>query len=223
MSLLRFDFNQEYLTFDFETSALNLVSTDITVPWSLGYSLHKYKHQQFTKERYLYWPDTIDIMRTWGREAAYINRFNEEEYISRAEDPSFIISDFIPYLDNENIISVSANGYGFDYAMHKIVCARLGIKPNLDFLNRHVDIQIIEKAKVLSLPIPQVGTDEFRDFSIKLSEYHERNLKTNLKLLCNKYGVLYNEGYHHQACEDIRMTFDIFLAMIHKYDIYKSW
>lgn len=221
--LLRYEYNQRYLVWDFESVSLGLSRGGddlIQSPWQLGWSLYEGRNLIEQREEYIYWPDLIQKMNRWGRAARCINGFNETQYKENADDPNKILSRFEKYLYNKSVISITANGYGFDYALHDMYRGFLDLPTDFSYMRNHIDIQVIYKAASLGVVIPPVGTNEFVAFSIKVSDYHERNLKTNLGLLCKTYGVKYDTDRHHkEALYDCEITYGIFQEMTGKIDI----
>lgn len=211
------------MAWDFESVSLGSCrggDNILQAPWQLGWQLYSGKKLLHQQEDFIYWPDLISKMNRWGKVARVINGFDEAIYKESASDPEPVLDRFEKNLYDPSVISVTANGYGFDYSLHDMYRGFLQKPTDYSYMNNHIDIQVIHKAIVLSAPIPPVGTDDFVAFSIKLSEYHERNLKTNLAFLCKTYNVPYDKDRHHkEASYDCEITFAILQEMIQKFDI----
>lgn len=221
--LLRYEYNQRYLVWDFESVSLGLCRGGddlIQSPWQLGWSLYEGRSLIEQCEEYIFWPDLIQKMNRWGKAARCINGFDEIKYKELASDPTKILDRFEKHLYNKSVISITANGYGFDYALHNIYRGFIDRPTDYSYMRNHADIQVIYKANYLGLPIPPIGTDEFLAFSIKMSEFHTKNLKPNLAFLCKTYNVPYDSARHHkEASYDCEISFNVFQEMISKIDI----
>lgn len=217
MKLLRFDNSYDFLTFDFETCNLNLVSEQIQAPWQLGWEV-KSQSKISAHEDWIWWDDLNDKM---SADAARLTGFDYFVYKTKAKPAKPIFDKFTNELKKPSSISVSANGWNFDIYIYGIYCKLLGLIPSYDWTNRHVDIQTLEKAKQLDYKIPQIGTDDWIFFNVRMSEIRQRGLKTNLKFLCESYDVPYDETRHHrEALYDVELTRQIFEKQVKSLDIY---
>lgn len=216
MELLRFKRDQAFLTLDFETCNLSLLP-QANAPWQLGWQFNS-QRENFSREDWILWDD---LDKKMSKDAAAITRFSFMEYNQRAKDPAPILERFEKYLLDPSVISISANGAKFDAWIYNIYRQLLGKSLDWSWYSRHVDIQILEKAAVLGCPIPQIGTDEWTFFNIRLGNYHERGLKTNLAYLCGVYDVPYDASRHHvEALYDVELTKAVFDKQIRKLDIF---
>lgn len=216
MELLRFKKDQAYLTLDFETCNLSLLPQSNS-PWQLGWQYNSSK-ENFAREDWIKWDDLDTKM---SKDAAAITRFSFSEYNYRAKEPGPILDLFDRYFLDPEVISISANGAKFDAWMYNIYRQLLGRDLDWSWYSRHVDIQILEKAAILGCPIPKIGTDEWTFFNIRLGNFHQRGLKTNLAHLCGKYDVPYDASRHHvESLFDVELTKSVFDKQIRTLDIF---
>lgn len=218
-NLLRFKKDQKYLIWDCETASLALISGDNppNLPWQLGWQLYQGKKLLESHEDWLWWDDLEQKM---GRDAAAITGFDIDTYKSKATDPLPIFERFSKILYDPDVINVGANIINFDIYIYNILARKLGEKTDWSFTNRSLDIQIIEKAKILGQKLPQIGTDDWFFNNMKLAQYHQRGLKTNLAHLCKMYGVEYNEFRHHVSSSyDCELVMGVMFQQINQMDI----
>ena len=218
-NLLRFKKDQKYLLLDMETCNLALIpgNNPPNLPWQLGWQLYEGKKLVESHEDWLWWDDLEVKM---GREAAAITGFDIDIYKKKATDPLPIFERFSKILYNPEVINVGANIINFDIYIFNILARKLGKKTDWSFTNRSLDIQIIEKAKILGQKLPPIGTDDWFFSNMKLAQYHQRGLKTNLAHLCKMYGVEYNEFRHHkEASYDSFLVSEVLQKQIQQIDI----
>ena len=214
--LLRYEFEQKYLVFDFETCSLNLCLKEVNKPYQLGWQLYKGKKLIASYEDWIKW-DNLPMTAA----AAAINKFNPKEYAEKATDPKEIFDRFTKYLYREDVISISANGVGFDSNILNLYAKDIGEKSNYSYLKRHICVQNSYKAHKEEFPIPRVNTYEWFAFNISVSNYVKKGLKPNLKNLCHEYEVDYDENKHHvSALYDVELTKNVFDKQIGKIDIF---
>ncbi len=218
-NLLRFKKDQKYLIWDKETCNLSLLpgETPLNLPWQLGWQLYEDKKLIESHEDWIWWDDLEEKM---GKDAAAITGFDINEYKRRASDPVPIFDKFSKLLYNPEIINVGANIVNFDFYIFNIFARKLGKTTDWDFTKRALDIQILEKAKILGQKLPQIGTDDWFFNNMKLAQYHQRGLKTNLAHLCKMYGVEYNEFRHHkEALFDVELCAAVMFQQINQIDV----
>lgn len=200
--LLRFNKEQLFLTYDFETEDLRLVGNR---PWQLSYSIGTLNGIIEEHDCFLWWDD---LEMSAG--AAAITRFNYEDYKRKAKDPTEILEKFDSFLYNRKILNVTANGFGFDTMVHNTTRLICGKRSDYSYIPNSLCIQCIEKAQVL-------GMKEFSQDPMKraaqmfsLTNYRKRGLKTNVKFLCEKNGLDYDPMRGHDGLYDIDRTKAVF-------------
>lgn len=222
--LLRFDYTQKYIPFDFETLNLciNIGDTDFQAPWQLGYLLCKGNNVIATKEKYIWWDDFKSKADKYGRDALRITKFDYNKYCKLSENAEVVLKEFDKYLLSKDNFTISANGINFDQYIYDIYRELLGWPREESWHNNHIDIQCIEKANELGITFPKVGTDEWGEFMLKMSSIRQKGLKTSIEFLCKKYGVGYDSSRHHvEASYDCVKTYEIFWEQIRKIPITK--
>lgn len=216
--LLRFKKEQKYLTWDWETCNLSLLAIN-NRGWQIGWMRHIGTKLVESHEDWLLWNDLHEIM---SRDAAAITRFDFETYRARAKDPAPIMERFDGHLFDPDTISITANGWNFDLFIEKATRELLGKPLDYSFCKNLVCIQNLEKAVILGVDIPKIGTNAWIAFNVKMGEYHERGLKTNLKLLCERYEISYDPLRHHAESQyDSQITKEVFDKVLWKIELEK--
>jgi len=204
-NLLRHKKSQKYLFFDYETCHLNLGSTT-NKPWQLAFTLI---HNGVTHESHNYWLKWENIKVS--KDAARITGFTDKEYKKRGVDPRGALEKFERYLYDEDYLVVGHNILGFDVYIHGIHRRLLGLSPDYSYINRLVDTNCLAKAIAKHIPLP--GGD-LVSWQYKLCNFRERGLKTNLKSLCQKYEVAFDESKLHDALYDIEKNHEVFKKQV---------
>lgn len=227
MELLRFKKGQKYLIWDFETANLSLLpcsngldnlDTIINMPWQLGWQVYDGAKLVENHEDWIWWECFGSKM---GRDAAAITQFDQSLYERRAKPPEPILERFNGYLLDPSVISITANGQNFDLYLYNIYRHLLKKGTDYSWVSRHYDIQVLEKASILGVAPPPIGTDDWTLFSFKMSGIRKRGMKTSLAHLAQQNGVPYDPNRHHkEASYDVSLTKGVFDAQIRKMDIY---
>jgi DNA polymerase III alpha subunit (gram-positive type) len=192
--LLRYNFKQKYVVFDFETNSLNLASPNINLPWNLGYGMFSGKRNVKNNEILLRW-ENYYISET----VAKINGFDRQIYDKFSVEPTEPLLKFNEFLNREDIYSITANGFSFDIYVNNLALRKLNLRENFDYLRRLICIQNLFKADYLKVKLPKIGTDDWIAINFALTNYYEPKLKSSLGALCKKYEVQYDETKHHKA------------------------
>lgn len=209
--MLRFNKEQKYICFDFETCHLNLVDTN-NKPWQLSYLIAK--GNQIIKEvdNYIYWPD---LKLSEG--AKEVTHFDERRYHSLAGDPKEILSSFEDYLyDNEYLI-IGQNLLGFDVYIHNIYRKLLGKHSDFSYIKRIIDTNCIAKAIKKNIK-PQQNID-FTCWQYRLNDFREKGLKTSIKAQLKDYKIDFDENMLHNSMYDVQMNFKIFQKQLWQIEI----
>lgn len=217
-NLLRYKNKQKYLTFDWETCNLSLLPAN-NRGWQLGTLRHEGTTFIEKREDWLLWDDLMEYMSAG---AAFITKFNIDEYKRRAKDPKPILERFEKGLYDPDTISITANGFGFDMYLNQISRNLLNKQTDWSFCKNLVCIQNLHKAIELGMTPPKIGTNEWVGFNIKAYSFHKRTFKTNVKYLCGVYDVEYMAERHHvESLYDADLTFQIFKKMLWRLDLEK--
>ncbi len=208
--MLRFNKNQKYICFDFETCHLNLLS-DSNKPWQLSYIIAEGQNVVKESDNYIYWSN-LQI----SPEARQITRFDDFIYAKKAKDPAEVLQIFESYLYNEDYIIVGQNLLGFDVYIHNIYRKLLGKNPNFSFISRIIDTNCIAKAIKKSLKAPK---EDFIFWQYKLNSFVEKGLRTSIKAQLKEYKIDFDENMLHNSLYDVQMNFQIFQKQIWQIEI----
>lgn len=209
--MLRFDKNQKYLCFDFETCHLNLLDIE-NKPWQLSYIVAK--GNQIIKEvdNFIYWPN-LKI----SKGAQEVTHFDERKYHSLASDPKDVLNSFEEYLYDPEYIIVGQNLLGFDVYIHNIYRKLLDKQSDFSYINRIIDTNCIAKAIKKNL-VPPKNLD-FIIWQYKLNNFREKKLKTSIKAQLKDYKIDFDENMLHNSMYDVQMNFKIFQKQIWQIDL----
>lgn len=209
--MLRFNKDQKYICFDFETCHLNLLDID-NKPWQLSYLIAKGSQINKEVDNYVYWPDL-----KLSKGAQEVTHFDERKYHSLASDPKDVLTAFEEYLYDEEYLIIGQNLLGFDVYIHNIYRKLLGKKTDFSYTKRIIDTNCIAKAIKKNLTPPK-GKD-FITWQYKLNDFREKGLKTSIKAQLKDYKIDFDENMLHNSMYDVKMNFKIFQKQIWQIDI----
>lgn len=208
--LLRFKKHKKYLVFDYETCGLNLSSLD-NKPWQLAFIVFDNGEIKEKVDYYLKWDD---LKISDG--AKKVTGFKEKVYKSRAIDPLKALDHFEKYFYDKDYLIVGHNIIGFDIYIHNIHRLLCGKKTDYSYLNRLVDTNCLAKADALNI---EFNEDNILLWQMKLQKIRKKGIKTNLKSLCQKYDIKFDESKLHDALYDIEQNLKVFQSMLWKINI----
>ncbi len=209
--MLRYNKNQKYICFDFETCNLNLLSPD-NKPWQLSYIIAEGNKVLKERDCYIYWPDL-----KLSEEARVITRFDDAKYSRLAKDPRAILEEFESYLYDEDYIIIGQNLLGFDVYIHGTYRKLLNIKPDFSYIGRIYDTNCI--AKAIKKNMQPVDKKEFIGWQYQLNDFRERNMRTSIKAQLKQYKIDFDENKLHDSIYDVQMNFKIFLKQIWQIEV----
>jgi len=209
--MLRYNKNQKYICFDFETCNLNLLSPD-NKPWQLSYIIAEGNKVLKERDCYIYWPDL-----KLSEEARVITRFDDAKYSRLAKDPRAILEEFESYLYDEDYIIIGQNLLGFDVYIHGTYRKLLNIKPDFSYVGRIYDTNCI--AKAIKKNMQPVDKKEFIGWQYQLNDFRERNMRTSIKAQLKQYKIDFDENKLHDSIYDVQMNFKIFLKQIWQIEV----
>lgn len=210
-NLLRFNKNQKYLCFDFETCHLNLLNSE-NKPWQLGYGICKGAKLTHTFDYFIKWTN-LNV----SAEAAKICGFNRTRYEKNWSDARKVLEDFEKYLYDPSYLIIGHNLLGFDVYIHNIYRKLLKKESDYSYIDRIVDTNCL--AKAAKEQISKHPKEKLINWQYKLNEYRKRGLKTNQKQLLKDYDIRFDENKLHDARYDIAMTFKIFNKLIWEVEV----
>ena len=209
--MLRFNKDQKYICFDFETCHLNLLD-DSNKPWQLSYIIAKGNNIIKEVDNYIYWPD---LKLSEG--AKLVTHFDERKYHSLASDAKEVLFTFESYLYDKDYLIIGQNLLGFDVYIHNIYRRLLGHKTDFSYTKRIIDTNCIAKAIKKNLK-PQKDTD-FTFWQSRLNDFREKGLKTSIKAQLKDYKIDFDENMLHNSMYDVQMNFKIFQKQLWQIEI----
>jgi DNA polymerase III epsilon subunit-like protein len=209
-NLLRFKKNKKFIVFDYETCSLNLASLD-NKPWQLAFLICSHDKIEKKYDFYLRWND---LKISDG--AKQVTGFKESVYQKRATDPLEVLNLFESYIYNPDYYIVGHNIIGFDIFIHNIHRLLCGKRSDYSYVDRLIDTNCIAKANALDIEYDET---DLTLWQFKLQKIKKRGLKTNLKSLCEKFKIDFDENKLHDALYDIEQNFKVFKSMIWKSNI----
>ncbi len=209
--LLRFNKNQKYIIFDYETCNLNLISTK-NKPWQLAFML-------FQGDKIL---DQGDYILDWknlqvSKEAARITGFTKSMYNKRKSCPEKALEHFEKYLYDEKIIPLGHNILGFDVYIHNIHRKLLNKSADYSYINRSIDTVCL--ARSIKKDIKKKNNSERIAWMYKLLNFREKGLKVNLQQCCRDYDIDFDPSKLHDAMYDIQKNMDVFQKMLWEVEV----
>jgi DNA polymerase III epsilon subunit-like protein len=207
--LLRFNFRQKYITFDFETR--NLAISNET-PWQLGYILAEGKIVKKEIERKIFWPN-YEVKP----EIAAMNHFDRQTYENEARDPVEVLDEFESYLYDPSYLIVGMNSLGFDCYIHNNWRKTLGRKTDYSWMNRHIDILATFRAIMAGSKTPP--KDDLLAWQYNFLHNRDKKVKASLSAQMKHFNLAYDASAHHNAIVDVRYTFEVFWKHLYELDI----
>jgi DNA polymerase III epsilon subunit-like protein len=210
-NLLRFNKDQNYLFFDFETCCLNLGSLD-NKPWQLGFIVINKGKIVKKKDYWIHWDDL-----KMSDAAAKMTGWTQVMYDKKAEDAKKILAEFEHYLYDESYINVGHNILGFDIYIHGIFRRCLGKNPDYSYIKRSIDTLCL--AKAIKNEIKFSKNDNFFNWQYRLNNMIDRKSKKKLMDLCKDYDISIDESKLHDAMYDIEQNYEVFKKMLWEVNI----
>jgi DNA polymerase III epsilon subunit-like protein len=204
--LLRFNKQQKYMVFDFETCNLNLVS-EHNKPWQLAFLIYHGDKLVESNDYHIYWED---LRMSDG--ARKVTGFKESKYKRLAKPAEEVLEHFEKYLYDDEYINLGHNILGFDIYIHNIFRRLLGKKADYSYLSRSIDTLCL--AKAIHKEIDFTEDDQFLSWQFKLNSVHERGMRLNLGACCKTYEVDFDPAKLHDALYDIQKNYEVFKKML---------
>jgi DNA polymerase III alpha subunit (gram-positive type) len=204
--LLRFQKNQRYVVFDFETCNLNLASLD-NKPWQLAFLIAEGNKIVEKHDYYIAWDD-LKV----SPEAAKITGFSKSKYNKNKTDARQVLDHLDKYLYDEDYINLGHNIFGFDIYIHNILRKNLGLPSDYSYIKRSIDT--FSLAKSIEKNIEYRKNEHLSIFQFKLNSYRHRGASLSLSSCCKRYEVDFDPSKLHDALYDITKNFDVFKKMI---------
>lgn len=209
--MLRYNKDQLYICFDFETCHLNLLD-DSNKPWQLSYIIAKGDKIINRSDNYISWDD-LKI----SEDAARITNFSFEKYNKLRRNATTVLNTFEEYLYDTDYIVVGQNLLGFDVYIHNIYRKLLNKAPNFSFIPRILDTNCLAKAIKKQLQPPK--NEDLIYWQYKLNDFRERGLRTSIKTQLKEYNIDFDENMLHNSMYDVEMNFKIFQKQLWQIEV----
>lgn len=217
-TLARFAKDQLWTPFDFESNGVNPYGS---LPWEIAWGegtlatgLTK------TTVRMIRWPGF-----TISPHLALKTHFDERRYKAEARDPREVWEEFSPILYSDKHRPTGHNILGFDSTMITTWRRLMGMPPDhswtggWDGRRTAVDADCIMKAVIKGWTIDISSPEAFLRHQLQCASYVEKGLKTNLGLMCERFGIPYDSKAAHSAVYDIARSMDLLTEMVKGIDI----
>ena len=209
--LLRYNDNQKYLVFDFETCNLNLVNPD-NKPWQLSFITCTKNKILEKHDHFLKWKN---LKVSEGAQKA--TRFDHTKYRIKSEDPLPVLRKFDELLYDKQYKIVGHNLLGFDIYIHNTFRKAYGLKSDFSYLSRLIDTNSLAKASKEDIKFNK--KDSFLSWQFRLDRHIRKGLKTNMGAMLRELDVDFDKDKLHDSMYDIQMNLEIFRKLLWKVDI----
>lgn len=210
-NLLRFNKQQKYLFFDFETCGLNLGSLK-NKPWQLAFIAVA---DGRVIDQADYWLKWEDLKVSAG--AAKVTGWTQKKYDEKAVDPRNPLDHFEKYLYDDDFLKAGHNLLGFDVYMHGIYRRLLGKTPDYGYLNRLIDTLCL--ARAINNDIALNESDNLLEWQYKMISLRRAKGRNKLVDLCKQYDIKFNAKKLHDALYDIQKNYEVFKKLIWNIEI----
>lgn len=208
--LLRFNKNQKYVCFDFESRNLNLLGYDTNFPWQCSYCVFDQNKLHEEKDYYVQWhcPPSEEIQKMTG----YSQKRMDEE----GRDPYEVYKEFSEVLRNPEYLIIGHNILGFDIWLERNWSQQVGVAHKYDYLDRLIDTLVLAKAYRFN---KSIDNENFLAWQFKMDELFQRGQKCKLSDLAKEFDIPYDESKLHNSSYDVRLNAEIFKKLIWKLEI----
>lgn len=217
-NLIRFQKDARWVTFDFESSGLNLWAAK---PWELSWAICSLNDGVIeSKTRMIYWKD-FDISDELARKV----HFDRTKYEANAQAPEEVWKEFAPVIFDPSIRSVGHNLLGFDVYMIKTWQRLMGAAQDFSWIGGVkdkyplIDTNCLAKAYRKEIKPDVSSSSALLSFQYKMESFREKGLKTSLGTMCSLFGIDYNAQEAHSAEYDVRANWQLFRELVFKIDI----
>ncbi len=216
--LLRFQKDQKYLLFDYETCNLNLC-WEKNLPW-------EYAAWLVTSEKII---EKYIVLINWelmgkrievGDQAALLTGYYMKypRLLAEGKHPLEVINEIDKHMYDPNIIPVAHNGLGFDVYIHNTHRRLTGKPTDYSYVKRFLDTNLIAKGLKLEVPLPN-NLKDLRSYQYKLYSHIVKGVKTSVKAVCEDFQIPYDETRAHDAEYDCSLLYEILKQLLWKVEI----
>lgn len=207
-NLLRYNKQQRYLLFDFETTNLNLFFAQ---PWQLSWIEFDLNGTYAAQNRFI-WHENLKM----GKEAAIITNFNYDKYKAEAVPAKEVLKEIDEKLYDEKYIITGHNILGFDIFIHKTLRRLCGVAPDYSYLDRCLDTNCLAKAHKKGF---KFDGDNRLLWQKKISGFFEKGMKTNLASLSKELQIPFEQNKLHDAQYDANLNVAVLKKLLWLVDI----
>ncbi|MDO8610074.1 MAG: hypothetical protein Q7R95_05970 [bacterium] len=203
--------NKHILTFDLETSGLNL---NFDLPWEIAWSIHHGYKLIENRQYFLKWPGGLKV----SDGAARVTNYNPFKIEQEGKEPKEIIDIFCKFLFNKEHIIVGANILGYDCMILNSARKLLGYSTDYSYLERCYDTVALAKAYKQNTQFKK--EDNFLAWQYRLLNTKVKGLKTSNSTMYKE--LTGNEIDHtklHSGIYDIGLTTTVFFELMKKTEI----
>lgn len=206
------------MIYDGESDGLNLVSVKC---WQLAWALATGQRITDSFNRFIYWPDlevSDGAAKVTGFDVEYYQSIGKKNKtykikgeISKAEEPSVVLNDFMKDVSNPERLIIGQNLIGFDVFLIASLQKYMGQKPDYSYISRIFDTRALGRILKEGLTKPQKG--DFLSYQYKI--IHDRTMKSRVSQaqLMKDLNIQHDPTQNHNAAVDIENTFKIFLEL----------
>lgn len=204
--LLRYQDDQRFLIIDGESNGLNLHASQC---WQIAYSICTLTSIEATVVRYPKWPDMV-----MSDEAARVTRFDMKDYLSRAEDPNAVLTDFEKLLYDPQYLIVAHNGLGFDAYLIQTWRRLCGREVDWSFVERMIDTLALSRAYRHQHTPDRDNPLAWQYKMLSIRGTRTKGMGCSLGAMAREFGVEYDERRAHSADYDIDVTHKVLNKLV---------
>lgn len=210
-SLLRFNKEQLYAAWDFETEGLNaFFSRPIQASWVI-FTLNDIIEEY---DSFIKWPDL-----RMSADAAAVNRFDEDEYWAKARPAEEVLGKWEEVASNASIKLVGHNILPFDSLIHQVWRRELGKSFDYSYLTRCIDTLALARAYRKGITPVTSSPEEFLAWQYRMLSISDKKMKCSLGALGKEFKIEHNEGELHNSLADTRLNAGVFRELVYKVDV----
>ncbi len=209
-SLLRYRDDQKYLLLDGESNGLNLHASQ---PWQIAYAICTNKQIEATVVRYPKWPDFV-----MSDEAAQVTRFDMKDYLSRAEDPNDVLTDFEALLFDPQYLILGHNLLGFDAYLIQTWRRLCDRKEDWSFVPRIIDTLCLSRAYRFGIAPDHENLIAWQ-YKMLTIRSKAKGMGASLGAMAREFQIEYDERKAHGALYDIEVNHKVFSRLIWEVEI----
>ena len=202
-------YNQKYVTFDVETTGLNLYSS---LPWQVSWQVHHGTKLIQSFDEYVDWPDlklSDFIIKLTG--------FSWSKYNSKKRPPLEVLEKLEKFLYDPEYIVIGQNLIGYDIYLISTLQRLCGKTPDYSYLKRIYDTQPLGKAFREGLEKPK--NQNFLSWQFKIKNDKSLKAKSSQLVQLKSLGIPFEESRLHDSLYDVEMTFKIFQELKKKMNL----